>query len=147
MDEIKNQNDSNEILPECLPSSKLTSEILKSLTGWATFKAVIEIITGALSCLSFFLIFPAVFGVLQIIAGTNLLKATDEIKRYASSGDEKRISEVFFNFNKYFRLSGISIIIQIAFVIVLIILYIVLIVYFMSNMPNIMDKLPNMRGF
>lgn len=112
---------------------ELDMPFLKNLTGWAAFKAVIDIIVGSLFCLSFFLIFPAVFGVLKIISGVKLLKATDDMKRYISTGQTQKIIDIFYNFNKYFRLSGISIIVQIVFIIIIFVLYIFAVVFFVSN--------------
>lgn len=97
---------------------------LKTLIGWATFKAVIDIIMGALSCIP---VITAAFGIPKIISGLRLLNAADDLKLYISNGDTRKVGDALYNFNKYFKLSGISIIIKISFSILLFIAYIILI--------------------
>ncbi len=112
---------------------------LKNLAGWATFKAIIDIIYGALCCLG---IITAAFGVPRIISGVKLLNATDYLKKNMYSNDQENITAALYYFNQYFKFSGASIIVQIAMAIVLLILYIVLIVYIMSNITNFMQRIP-----
>jgi ABC-type maltose transport system permease subunit len=144
---ITNYGDSNPVKPDNTAQVQLNAHLLKSLSSWATFKAVMDIITGALACLGFILVFPVAIGVLRIIAGTNLLKAVDNLKRSVSSNDSETISSAFYNLNKYFRFSGISIIICLVFAVLLIILYAVVIAYIMRNMPDFMNRLPDLRYF
>lgn len=96
---------------------------LKNLTSWAFFKAIIDIVYGALSCLGFILILPAVYGVLQILAGVKLLNAVDDMKKYIETKDFQKISAAFVNLNRHFKFTGISIIIKIAGGILLVVLY------------------------
>jgi hypothetical protein len=102
---------------------------LKGFADWATFKAITDIIFGALSCLSFILILPAIYGVLNIIAGVKLLSASASMKLYLSENDQDKIMEVFCNLHKHFKLSGISIIIRTCGVIILIVFYVLLIMF------------------
>lgn len=125
----------------------INQPFLKNLAGWATFKAIIEIIVGVLSCLSFILIIPAVYGVFQIISGVKLLNAVDELKRYMGTNDSKKIVDTFYNLHKYFKLSGISTIIQICFIFIAIIAYIVLIIYFINNAQNLPDIFRDLNQF
>ncbi len=111
----------------------------RNIAGWATFNAIINIIVGALSCLG---IITAAYGVPQIIAGVRLLNAADDLKRYLATNDYQRITEAFFNLNKYFKLNGIATIVKICMGIVFLIIYIGLIVAFISNMPDMMYDLP-----
>ncbi len=113
---------------------------LKNLAGWATFKAVIDIIVGALSCLG---IITAAYGIPQIISGVKLLNATDDLKKHISTGDNTRIGDALFNFNKYFKISGIAIIIKIVFLILGIILYSVILAYLFNNAGDLFDNLPD----
>lgn len=144
---ITNYGYSNQVKPDNTAQVQLNAHLLKSLSSWATFKAVMDIITGALACLGFILVFPVAIGVLRIIAGTNLLKAVDNLKRSVSSNDSETISSAFYNLNKYFRFSGISIIIYLVFAVLLIILCAVVIAYIMRNMPDFMNRLPDLRYF
>ena len=112
---------------------------VSNLVGWATFKAVIEIIFGALSCLG---IITAVYGIPQIIAGVKLFKAVDEIKNYMATGELNKIGDAMYGFNKYFKLSGISVIIKIVVMIILIILYAAVLVMIFQNSGDIFNNLP-----
>lgn len=103
---------------------------IKNLAGWATFKAIIDIIGGALACI---FIITAAYGIPQIIAGVKLLNATEEFKKYLYSNDSDKISMGLFNMSKYFKLNGIATIVKISLSIVAIILYIVLIASLVSQ--------------
>lgn len=105
----------------------LSTSDLRGMAGWATFKAVIDIISGALSCLGFIFILPAVYGVMRILAGVKLLNAADDVKRYIESNDNAKVADAFANLNRHFKFTGIGIIIQICSAILLIILYGILI--------------------
>ena len=96
------ENNNNE------PALDIELPFLRNLAGWATFKAVIDIILGALACIG---IITAVYGIPQIIAG-RLLNASDDLKRFIATNDTRRIGDVLYNFNKHFKLTGISIIIK-----------------------------------
>lgn len=144
MEDITNQNTFDDIPSNQNFSINLSLTDMKGFTGWATFKAVMDIITGALACLG---IITAAYGVPQIMAGVKLLAAIDELKRYISSNDVQKISTTFYNMNKYFKLSGISIIVKICFVIIGIILYGVLIAFFISNMPDFFNNMDYYGNF
>lgn len=139
MDDIIYPNHSNESVPAQNIQIELGLSELKNFTGWVTFNAIIDIIAGALACLG---IVTAAYGVPQIMAGIKLLAAVDELKGYMASNDVQRIRTAFFNLYRYFKLSGISIIVKIIFIILGIILYGVLIALFISYMPDILNNLP-----
>lgn len=113
---------------------------LKVFTNWATFNAIINIIFGALSCLGFIVIIPAVYGIIQIIAGVKLLNASDEMKRHIDTGDIEKVRASFYNLSGFFKLNGIAAIIKICSAILLLILYGVLLTVFM---PYIRDYINN----
>lgn len=110
---------------------------LNNLISWATFKAVIDIITGVLSC---FGIITAIYGVPMIIAGIRLLNAVEEMKKYMSENNLKNISDSFMKLNEYFKFNGIAIIIKLSFVILMIGLYSMAVFYIISNMPDIFNR-------
>lgn len=143
MDELNGNNEisNDDILDNDVYEANIEIELpfLSNLSGWATFKAVIDIIMGAISCLT---IIAAAYGIPQIISGIRLLNATDDLKRYMSSGDTRRIGDALYNFNKYFKLSGIAIIIKIIFFIIVIVLYGMLLYYVFNNMGDFFDNLP-----
>lgn len=114
---------------------------LKNLAAWATFKAIIEIIFGALSCIG---IITAAFGIPMIISGVRLLGAADEMKKYIAHKDTKNIAETFIKMNQYFKVKGISLIILIIFSFIMFFLYILLVLYLYQNMmPDIISELPS----
>lgn len=130
--------------PEPGFSLSLSLSDLKSLTGWATFRAIIDIIVGALSCLG---IITAAYGVPQIIAGVKLLNAVDELKRYIAAADAQRISLALGSLQRYFKLGGIATIVKIVFGILFIILYIGVIAYVISQNGNLFQDFSNMQNF
>lgn len=146
MDE-NNQTYSNDKQPDCRTPYQayqvsLSGPVLKSLTGWATFRAVIDIISGALACLG---IITAAYGIPLIIAGIKLLNAVDELKRYMAVNDAAKIQETFNSFNRYFKLSGISTIVKIVMTILFLVLYIIFIVYIVQNMGDVFPEFPGME--
>jgi len=116
---------------------------LKSFIGWATFRAIMDIITGSLTCLG---VITAIYGVPQIISGVRLLNAIDELKVYVSTNDTVRISDSLNYLNKYFKLNGIATILRIAFSIVMIIVYIVVIANLISGFGEIFP-VPGFDGY
>lgn len=117
---------------------------VKHFAGWSTFVAVVDIIAGALACLG---IITAAYGIPMIIAGVRLLNAADELKRYISSHDTQKISYAFNKLYGYFKLTGISLIVKICFIILGIILYGVVIAMIISSMPDLMRNYPYPGGF
>lgn len=97
---------------------------VQSLTGWATFRAVIEIIYGASACLS---IVGAIFGVPLILAAIKLLNYVDAVKVAFRTNNNEKMKESVELLQKYFKLNGIAMIIAIAFAILVIIVEIILI--------------------
>lgn len=123
-------------------SVSLSVPDLKNLAGWATFSGVMNIIGGALCCLGFILILPAVFGVLRIIAGVKTLNAADDMKRYMATNDTAKLADTFVSLNKSFKLRGISLIIYICLLILVLILYGVMISWVMTNYGDIIKNAP-----
>lgn len=140
--ESHNVSDTNNLQPTVPVTLKLP--FIKSLIGWATFKAVIDIIGGALACLG---IITAAYGIPQIISAIKLLSVVDELKRYQASNDIQKFESVFDNFQKYFKLSGISIIVKLSFYVIFIILYVVFIFYLISNSPDLFRNIPQDNYF
>jgi hypothetical protein len=122
----------------------LCSADFKGFTGWMTFRAILDIIAGAFACLG---IITAIYGVPKIIAGVKLLNASDEIKYYMSTNDEERFKFAFFKLNRYFKLSGISVIIQLSYLLLFFIAYIVIIIFFLSQFMSLFRDIPMDRYF
>lgn len=118
---------------------------LKSFIGWATFRAIMDIIFGSLSCLG---IITAVYGVPMIIAGVRLLNAIDQLKMYVATNDLKRVEDTFNSLSKFFKLNGIATIIKIILAIILIILYVTFIIYLFNNIGNFdFAPIPNLDEY
>lgn len=139
MEDITGQGFGNENFSNQQFSLNLSFDDLRKLVGWATFKAVMDIIAGALACLG---IITAAYGVPLIIAGTKLLSVVDELKRYMSTNDVQKIASTLVNLQRFFRLTGIATIIKIIFAVLGIIIYIALIAYMVSN-PDFMNNFIN----
>lgn len=141
MDEMNGQN----INAEPMTQNNMVFSVpvdVKSLTGWATFKAIMEIIGGAVACAS---IIGATYGVPMIIAAVKLLNFIDETKQAVASGDQQRIINSLSYLQRYFKLNGIAQIVSIAVAIVFIVLYIILIVFLVTN-GQFMDSFSSTSG-
>jgi len=101
---------------------------LRSLCNWATFRAVIDIILGAVSCLG---IITAAYGIPQIVSAVKLLNTVTLLRQYMVNNDTKNIAECFYRLNEYFKLKGITTIVKVVisvlvFIMWLFIFYIIL---------------------
>jgi len=143
MDNFTSQNSMNSVFSDRQLTLDLSNDDLRKLVGWSTFKAVMDIIGGALACLG---IITAAFGVPLIIAGVKLLKAVDEIKSYMANNDLQKISSALSGFHSFFKFTGISTIIQIILVVIGIIAYAALIAYLISNPGFMIDNFVNRPG-
>lgn len=143
---VSNQYEQYKSQPSANTPQPIPPPFLKSLAGWAAFRAVMDIITGVLTC---FGIITAAVGVLQIISGVKLMNASDDLKHQISTGDDSKISSALQNMQKYFKFSGIATIIQLAFGLLIIIFYGVLfaifIDYFKENLPDFLEQLKQFR--
>ena len=143
---VSNQYEQYKSQPPANTHQPIPPPFLKSLAGWAAFRAVMDIITGVLTC---FGIITAAVGVLQIISGVKLMNASDDLKHQISTGDDSKISSALQNMQKYFKFSGIATIIQLAFGLLIIIFYGVLfaifIDYFKENLPDFLEQLKQFR--
>ncbi len=106
---------------------------LKSLKSWSAFQAVLEIIQGALLCLG---IITAIVGVPKIIAGVKLLNAGDDIQSHMQTGDPRKMDSSINNITGYFKLNGISNIINICLNILTILFIIIFIGFIISRIPE-----------
>lgn len=143
---VSNQYEQYANQPAVNRQPQIQMPFLKSLARWASFRSVMDIISGVLTC---FGVITAAIGVLQIIAGVKLMNASDDLKQHISTGDDFKISSSLQNMQKYFKFSGIATIIQLAFGLFIIILYGILIAIFINYwkdmMPEFMDQLKQYR--
>ena len=140
MDEINNQYYPAQNYQTQTYTVTFDHATLKNMAGWATFKAIMDIIAGIFASLS---IIGAMYGVPLIIAGVKLLNACENFKGYIATNDIQKISESFTSLNKFFKLTGISIILKIVFVILLIIIYVALIALLVSSSSDFLNEFGN----
>ncbi len=131
---IENREVSSDGSKEGAALISLDPRLLRNFSNWATFRAVIEIIFGALSCLG---ILTAAFGVPIVISGVRLLSAVDSLKRQMAFNDPQGVSEAFENLVRYFKLRSIS---SVVMVIVTILLYVGIIVMVLLSLQ--MNEVP-----
>lgn len=127
---------------EDIYSIPLNISDIKNLSKWATFKAVVDIITGAITCLG---IITAIFGVPQILAGVKLLAATDDLNRYVLTRDSKNISIALYNMNRFFKFTGAVVITKICLSLLILIFYGFLITTMFTRMPDIIRSIPEIN--
>lgn len=120
-------------------SFNLNLPFLKNMISWATFKGVVEIISGAFMCLGFILIVPAVIGVYFIVSGAKLLNSVEDLKKYVASGDKSNIENALSNMHKYFKFSGIGWIIYLCLTVICFVVYVILIVFLIRTGNDILN--------
>ncbi len=89
--------------------------ILETLSKWSGFVGIMNIITGALTCLGAIGTFgiSLIPGIIQIILGVKLRNAKTSVDRYLS-GDAVEINGIFENLGSYMKLQGILMIVGLA---------------------------------
>jgi hypothetical protein len=125
-------------------NSLLKTSDFKGFTGWITFRGIIDIIVGAFACLGFV---TATYGIPRIIAGIKLLNAADELKYYINTNDNERFQMVLLSFYKYFKLSSISVIIKIGFIILLFTIYLFLFIFAFNTVTDLIRNFPSRDYF
>jgi len=122
----------------------LKTSDFKGFTGWITFRGIIDIIVGAFACLG---IITAAYGIPRIIAGIKLLNAADELKYYMNTNDNKRFQTVLFSLYKYFKMSSISVIIKIGFIILIVTFYLLIFIFAFSTVTDLIRNFPSRDYF
>lgn len=103
---------------------------IKSLTGWATFRAIMDMISGASAAMS---IIFAGYGVPMILSALKLLKYVDEVKLAVKTNDRQKLADSAEYLQKYFKLSGIATIVRMGMGILFVIAYIIFLIYLISH--------------
>lgn len=107
--------------PYAAPSSTLTPDnstvraiagVLASNAAWIKFLAILNIISGAISCIT---IIGAIVGWLPIWLGVILLKAANSAREAESTGSQTELTEALQKVGLYFKINGILIVIMLAF--------------------------------
>lgn len=91
---------------------------LDKLIKWTKFVGIMNIITGALYCLSilFFSIPTFIIGVITIVMGTKLTNAANHLRFAIQNKDDVSFTNAMDHFRSYFLINGILLIITIAFI-------------------------------
>jgi len=90
---------------------------LEKLIKWTKFVGIMNIITGALYCLTIliFLIPTAIMGVITIFMGTKLTNAANHLQFAVQNKDSISFTTAMDQFRSYFLINGVLLIITIAF--------------------------------
>ncbi|MBN1524060.1 MAG: DUF5362 domain-containing protein [Spirochaetales bacterium] len=105
-------------------SLNLNPATITSLSGWAQFIAVMNIIGGVVVC---FGIITAAIGVPIIIAGMRLFNAANDLKQYLVTKNTGMIASAFDKLKSYFLINGVIMIVYFALMILYFIILIIVI--------------------
>ncbi len=90
---------------------------LEKLIKWTKFVGIMNIITGALYCLTILIFFipTAIMGVITIFMGTKLTNAANHLQFAVQNKDSISFTTAMDQFRSYFLINGVLLIITIAF--------------------------------
>ncbi len=91
---------------------------LEKLVKWTKFVGIMNIITGAIYCLTllFFSIPTAIMGVITIVMGTKLTNAASHLQFAAQNKDAVSFATAMDQLRAYFLINGVLFIIFIVFI-------------------------------
>ncbi|MBT3478988.1 MAG: hypothetical protein HOA15_02805 [Candidatus Marinimicrobia bacterium] len=91
---------------------------LDKLVKWTKFVGIMNIITGAIYCLSIllFAIPTFIMGVITIVMGTKLTNAANHLQFAIQNKDDVSFTNAMDHFRSYFLINGILLIITFAFI-------------------------------
>jgi hypothetical protein len=101
-------------------------EIMGKMVKDMRFLGIMAIITGAISCIN---LFGAIIGVPTIFIGIRLRESADSFQAYLYSGDNNQMNMALEKLSRYFFISKVLMIINIAIVVLMILLLIVFIAF------------------
>ncbi len=111
---------------------------LDKLVKWTKFVGIMNIITGAIYCLTIliFSIPTFIMGVITIIMGTKLTNAASHLQFAAQNKDDVSFTTAMDHFRSYFLINGILLIITISFIALCLIFF----SFFFSSIMDILDE-------
>ena len=91
---------------------------LENLVKWTRFVGIMNIITGAIYCLTilFFSIPTVIMGIIAIVMGTKLTNGANHLKFAAYNKDSVSFVTAMDQFRVYFLINGILLIITLVFI-------------------------------
>lgn len=100
--------------------------LLETLGKWSGFVGIMNIITGAITCLGAFGTFgiSLIPGIIQIILGVKLRNAKTSIDKYLT-GDAREVNGIFEKLGSYMKLQGILMIVGLVMAVIVIIVVII----------------------
>lgn len=107
--------------------------MLYSMSKNMNFVGILNIVFGALSCLS---IIGAIVGVPQIIAGIRLRDANDKLKYFFSDENDVYFKDSLGHIAKYFEMTKIIFIINLVVIALVVVLYVALFAFFGEMILN-----------
>ena len=114
---------------------------LEKLIKWTKFVGIMNIITGALYCLTILIFFipTAIMGVITIVMGTKLTNAANHLQFAVQNKDSISFTTAMDQFRSYFLINGVLLIITIAFLA----LCLILVIFFFGSIMELFNE----RGF
>ena len=111
---------------------------LEKLIKWTKFVGIMNIITGALYCLTIliFLIPTAIMGVITIFMGTKLTNAANHFQFAVQNKDSISFTTAMDQFRSYFLINGVLLIITIAFLA----LCLILVIFFFGSIMELFNE-------
>ncbi|MDP7330018.1 MAG: DUF5362 family protein [Candidatus Marinimicrobia bacterium] len=111
---------------------------LEKLIKWTKFVGIMNIITGALYCLTIliFLIPTAIMGVITIFMGTKLTNAANHLQFAVQNKDSISFTTAMDQFRSYFLINGVLLIITIAFLA----LCLILVIFFFGSIMELFNE-------
>ncbi|HCI16740.1 MAG: hypothetical protein HN999_00855 [Candidatus Marinimicrobia bacterium] len=111
---------------------------LEKLIKWTKFVGIMNIITGALYCLTILIFFipTAIMGVITIFMGTKLTNAANHLQFAAQNKDSISFTTAMDQFRSYFLINGVLLIITIAFLA----LCLILVIFFFGSIMELFNE-------
>ncbi len=111
---------------------------LEKLIKWTKFVGIMNIITGALYCLTILIFFipTAIMGVITIFMGTKLTNAANHLQFAVQNKDSISFTTAMDQFRSYFLINGVLLIITIAFLA----LCLILVIFFFGSIMELFNE-------
>ncbi len=111
---------------------------LEKLIKWTKFVGIMNIITGALYCLTILIFFipTAIMGVITIFMGTKLTNAANHLQFAVQNKDSISFTTAMDQFRAYFLINGVLLIITIAFLA----LCLILVIFFFGSIMELFNE-------
>lgn len=139
-------------VPNESPGKSHIKSLTKSISPWMSFHGWLYVVIGVSFC---FTVVGVLIGVPLIVAGTALVSASGECKRFSASGDIAELEMALKEQKKFFMISGLVCIVTVIMPLVLFFSFILSIFFgngnldinqefddFMDNVPKLQKQIP-----